>query len=224
MKTFKYLTLIITLAAAQANAASFVTGDLTNGLVGADGTTPLASASVRYGTFTSGFDFASNAGDLAALEAAFTQVISYNGAANVAPGVFNLTNLTYNEGGTFESVPYDLSADISNVGGDIAGSTVYAWVLNNTNPSLATEHAVFSRTGSVWTDAQTIPVNSTSFSWATTTGAEVTAHIGTVLGGANIGGGNPSHSLAAVAPIPEPSRAMLGFIGFAAMLFRRRRA
>ena len=221
MKTFKYLTLIITLAAAQANAATFVTGDLTNGFVGANGTTPLASASVRYGTFADGFNFSANANDLAALEAAFTQVITYNGAFNVAPGVFNLTNLTYNEGGTFEGVPYDLSANTSNVGGDIAGSTVYAWVLNNTNPSLATEHAVFSRTGSVWTDAQTIPVNSTSFSWATTTGAEVTAHIGTVLGGANIGGSANAHSLAA---IPEPSRAMLGFIGFAAMLFRRRRA
>lgn len=204
----------------QANAASFLTGDTTNGIVAADGTTPLTSASVLYGTFTAGFDVAANANNLTALDAAFIQVIGYNGPSNLAPGVFNLTGLTYDAGASFEGVQYDLSADTANVANDIAGTAVYAWVLNNTNPAAATEHAIFTRTGSTWTDAQTVPDNATSFSWATTTGTEVQALVGTVLGGANIGGSANAHQLAA---IPEPSRAVLGFLGLGALFFRRRR-
>mgnify|MGYP003674657769 CR=1 FL=1 len=223
MKHTLLLASAVALFAAHANGASFLTGDTTNGFVGADGTTPLTSGSVLYGTFAAGFNIAANAGDFSALNAAFTQVIGYNGASNLAPGVFNLTGLTYDAGAAFEGVQYDLSADTTNVANDIAGSAVYAWVLNNVDPSAATEQAIFTRTGSTWADAQTPGDNSTSFSWATTTGAEVQAIIGTVLGGANIGGAANPHQLSAVGVIPEPSRAVLGFLGLGALFFRRRR-
>tara|TARA_R110002049_G_scaffold121260_1_gene275983 strand:+ start:908 stop:1579 length:672 start_codon:yes stop_codon:yes gene_type:complete len=221
-KTFALIA-SLAVAVSQANAASFFTGDTTNGITRADGTTALTSGSVLYGTFTAGFDVAANVNDFAALDAAFIQVIGYNGASNLAPGVFNLTGLTYNEGAAFETVQYDLSADTSNVVNDIAGSTVYAWVLNDTTPSNATEHAIFTKTGSTWTDAQTPGSNATSFSWATTTGTDVLALAGTVLGGANIGGSANSHSLQAIGAVPEPSRAVLGFLGLGALFFRRRR-
>lgn len=221
----KTFALIASLAVvvSQTNAASFFTGDTTNGITAADGTTPLSSGSVFYGTFTSGFDVAANANNFAALDAAFIQVIGYNGSSNLAPGVFNLTGLTYNEGAAFETVQYDLSADTSNVANDIAGSAVYAWVLNNTTPSSATEHAIFTQTGSTWADAQTPGSPATSFSWETTDGANVQALIGTVLGGANIGGAANSHRLQTIGAVPEPSRAVLGFLGFGALFFRRRR-
>jgi hypothetical protein len=224
MKKVFILLMAVALSNQGAKAATLFAGDTGSGLTLSNGTTALASGAVRFGHFAAGFDFASNASDLAALQAAFTEVVAYTGAIEAfsTPGFLDQA-LNYTAGGTYGSLPYDSSAGaVSNVAGDIAGSTIYAWVLNNATTLSATEHAIFS-TASVWTDADQVPVNDSSFSWQAGT-AGLTAHIGSLSTGADIGAGAPSHSLAAVAAVPEPSRALLGFIGFAAMLFRRRRA
>jgi hypothetical protein len=224
MKKAFILLLAVALTSQGAKAATLFAGDTASGLTLSDGTTALASGAIRLGHFTSGFNFAANANDLAALQSAFTQVVAYTGAISAfeVNGFFDQA-LTYTAGGTYGSLPYDSSAaSTSDVGGDIAGSKIYAWVLNNATTLSATQQAIFS-TNQVWTDADTVPVNDSSVSWSAGTSG-LTAHIGSLSTGADIGGGTPSHSLAAVAAIPEPSRAMLGFIGIAAMLFRRRRA
>jgi hypothetical protein len=51
----------------------------------------------------------------------------------------------------------------------------------------------------------------------------ITAIIGGEANGADIGAGASSHTLANIAAVPEPSRALLLFGGLAGMLFRRRR-
>lgn len=225
MKKTILFAAVIGLSLAQAPAATIVTGDTTNGFVDS-ANTQVAGGAVRYGTWASGFDFASNANDLAALDAAFIEVVSYTGPFNAfgVTGVFDKNNLganlDYDPGATFEGTPYDLSAGTTaDVGGDIAGELVYAWILNNAVTASATEHAVIS-SGQTWTDGDTPANNDTSYSWATTDGAGVTAHIGTLLGGPNIGGAANAHQLAQV---PEPSRAVLGFLGLGALFFRRRR-
>ncbi len=217
--TISFLAVAL-LAGTSAHAATLAGGDLATGLTLSDGTTALSSGTIRFGYFDSAFNFAANANDFAALDAAFIEVTNFTGAiSEFATNGFKAINLTYNENGIFEGKAFD---DDGAPTTDIGGEKVFTWVLNNTTPSLATEHAIFS-SNNLWTDADTIPVNSTSVSWEAGTSGLV-AHIGSLSSGADIGGGQASHSLAAVAPIPEPSRAMLGFIGFAAMLFRRRRA
>lgn len=221
MKKAFILLMAVALTSQGAKAATLLAGDTVSGLTLSNGTTALASGAIRFGHFATGFDFATNANDLSALQAAFTEVTAYTGAISVSGfnGFFD-AGLNYTAGGTYGALPFDASTGaVSNVAGDIAGSTIYAWILNNATTLSATEHAIFS-TASVWTDADTVPVNDSSFSWQAGT-AGLTAHIGSLSSGADIGGGVASHSLAAV---PEPSRAVLGFIGFAALLFRRRRA
>lgn len=224
MKKAFILILAVALTSQGAKAATLFAGDTGSGLTLSNGTTALASGAIRFGHFASGFDFAANANDLAALQAAFTEVVAYTGSISAfgADGFFD-QSLSYTAGGTYGALPYDGSASsTSNVAGDIAGSTIYAWILNNANTLSATEQAIFS-TSQVWTDADTVPVNDSSMSWQAGTSGLV-AHIGSLSSGADIGAGAPSHSLASIAAVPEPSRAMLGFVGLAAMLFRRRRA
>jgi hypothetical protein len=48
--------------------------------------------------------------------------------------------------------------------------------------------------------------------------------VGSLSSATLTGGSAPAIRLSEIAAIPEPSRAMLGFIGLAAMVFRRRRA
>lgn len=207
----------------SASAASLLSTNFGNGFTLSNGTTALSSGSLRFGTFASGFNFAANANNFAALDAAFTDVYTYSGAINAfsTNGFFDV-NQSYNNV-TFDGTPFDSSSgSTSNVAGDIAGEKVYLWVLNSTTPGSATQHGIFS-TNTLWTDFDTVGNNDTLFS-PDTGNAGLTAHIGALAAGADIGAGASSHTLANIAAIPEPSRALLGFIGIAAMLFRRRRA
>lgn len=224
MKKIASIALAVALAP-LAQAATLNTGDTTNGL--SVGGVALASGTVKFGWVDPTFDFGANANDLAAIDAAFIEVFSYSGLLNGfgVDGIFEPgdqgISTTYNEAGTFEGRSYDLSADTTNVAGDIAGGQVTAWVLNDSANHLnSTHHAVF-QSGQTWTDAQTIPINDTSFSWqdADGSGAPV-ALIGQIAAGVDVGAANPSHVLA---PVPEPSRAVLGFLGLGALFFRRRR-
>lgn len=224
MKITQILAALALLSTTAAQAATFVANASDTGLTASTGSSPVASGTVRFGIFSTGFDFASN-NNFAALDANFVEVASFSGAISDSgfDGFFNYST-TYSESGTFESTtPYDLSPGIvSNVGGDIAGEKIYMWVLNNTTAGNATEHAIFS-SNATWTDANVFPVNNSAMSIDAGTPG-LTAHIGSLGAGPDIGGGNPSHRLAAIGAVPEPSRAMLGFIGLALVLFRRRRA
>jgi hypothetical protein len=207
------------LSTASANAATLAGGDLATGITLSNGTTALSSGTIRFGYFATGFDFANN-NNFAALDAAFIEVTSYSGAIEElsTPG-FKTINLAYNENGTFEGTAFDNDGAPTT---DIGGEKVYTWVLNDTTAANATQHAIFS-SNNLWTDADTVPSADSSVSWEAGTSGLV-AHIGSLSTGTDIGGGQNSHSLAAIGAVPEPSRAMLGFVGIAAMLFRRRRA
>lgn len=220
MKITKLIASLILAISSAASAATIVSSTADTGLTQANGTSPLASGQLRLGIFSSSFNFAANANNLSALETAFTQVASYTGAISDSgfDGFFNVP-LTYNTANAFEGVQFDLSSgSTTNVANDIAGENIYLWVLNAGN----TEHAIFS-SNSRWTDADTAFNNDSGFSFDSGT-LGLTAHIGSLSGGADIGGGNASHSLATIGAVPEPSRALLGLIGLGTLFFRRRRA
>jgi hypothetical protein len=223
MKNKIITTLAFAALLSSASAASLLSTNFGNGFTLSNGTTALGTGAVRFGTIAAGFDFVANANNISAINAAFTEVYALTGTIEAlsTPGFFDI-NTTYNNT-AFEGVNFDNSAGTTtNVAGDIAGEKVYVWALNNATTASATQHGIFS-TNTLWTDFDTVGNNDTLFS-PDTGNAGLTAHIGSLASGADIGGGAPSHSLANIAAIPEPSRAMLGFIGLAAMVFRRRRA
>lgn len=222
MKLKVISSLVFAALISSASAASLLSTNFGNGFTLENGTTALSSGAVRFGTFAAGFDFAANAGDIAALEAAFTQVYALTGTieASSTPGFFEV-NQSYNNV-SFEGVPFDSSTGATNnVAGDIAGEKIYLWVLNNATSSAATQQGIFS-TNATWTDFDTVGNNDSLFS-PDSGNAGLTAHIGSLATGADIGAGAPSHSLANIAAVPEPSRALLGMVGLAAVVFRRRR-
>ena len=206
---------------ASVNAANLLIGDEAVGISTSSGSA-LTSGILRFGTFSSGYDFAGNAGNLAALETAFTQVVEIAAAdfsqIPTFPGFYPGGSVSFSSSSSYEGVPYDLSAggSTANVAGDIAGELIYMWVLN----AGQTEQAIFSKAGNFWIDGD-IPADS-AFGWDVTSG--ITAHIGSVSAGPDLGGGVSSHQLATVGAIPEPSRAVLGVIGLGFVFLRRRRA
>lgn len=217
------LLLALLLSSSAASAATLIANASDTGLAQATGSSAVASGALRFGYFASGYDFAANANDIAALETAFIQVASYTGVISDSgfDGFFN-TNLSYLQSGSFEGTPFDLSSgSTANVANDIAGEKIYLWVLNNPVATSATQHGIFS-TNATWTDADVFPSNNSLFSIDNGT-AGLTAHIGTLAAGPDLGGGNPSHRLANIAAVPEPSRAVLAFAGVAGVMFRRRR-
>jgi hypothetical protein len=223
MKLKSILLSLVLLSSGAASAATLVASTADTGLTLSNGTTAMSSGALRFGFFAAGFDFATNANDIAALEAAFTQVASYTGPISDSgfDGFFNYSTV-YNTASAFEGVQYDLSSGTTNnVANDVAGEKIYLWAMDNSVATSATQHAIFS-SNQVWTDADTAFNNDSGFTFDSGT-AGLTAHIGTLGGGADIGGGNASHSLANIAAVPEPSRALLGMVGLGALVFRRRR-
>jgi hypothetical protein len=211
------LTLSFVTLALASNAATIVT-DNANGLNTSTGTA-LSAGVVRYGFFTSAANFATDT--LTELNNKFFQVASYTIGSATWSGV----NVTYANTGSYTagdgttSRAYDSTPlDNSNVTTDIAGEAVYAWVLNTASAATATEHGIFrSPSYFTWTDAQQFGSTDSSFSFDLgTPDMEVLVGTGT--------DGSAPHSLAAVAAIPEPSRAILGLAGLGALFFRRRRA
>jgi hypothetical protein len=220
-KTFLILSLLAA-GLSSVSAATLITDNGDSGFTLADGATPLSSGRVRFGIFVvSDSLVTSNASDLAYLDTNFREVASYSGAFNgfALPGFFE-QNFTYAGGSTaYGGTVYDLSSgSTGNVANDIAGSKIYMWALDNAVVANATQQAILVDNGNFWTDSDTIGVQDSFFSAANTT-----ALIGSLGTGVDIGAGAPSHSLATVAAIPEPSRAILGLAGLGALFFRRRR-
>jgi|GEM_PF-1742310 len=200
-------------------AATLFAASVDRGFVLSNGTTPLTSGTIRFGTFATGTNFA---GDAASLEAAFTQIVTSTGPFSYGgnPGLFELTGdenapLSFVGGTTvYEGIQYDLTTsgiDLSNPG-DLAGTTIYMWLLN----SDSTQQAILS-TSEIWQDSQS-PVDN-FFDTGT-----ATLHVGSVSTTTLAGTTTPAYQLANAGVIPEPSRAVLGLLGLALAFFRRRRA
>jgi hypothetical protein len=222
MKLSILTTLAILGLASSSFAASFITAGIDRGLVLSDGTTALSSGIIRFGTFAA-VNFAT--ATQSELEAAFTEVLTTTGPFTYGgnPGLFEFTGdenpaLTYAGGSTvYEGVTYDLTGgiDLTNAS-DIAGSTVYAWVMNSTTPGSATQQAILSESA-IWQDAQNFDP-STFFDTF-----NATRHIGTLSSTTLAGTSVPAVALSNIAAVPEPSRALLGMVGLGALVFRRRR-
>ncbi len=180
--------------ASTANAAQLYSSNLGNGITNASGAA-VSTGTVRYGYFPAAFDIAANANNFAALDTAFIQVSSFSGNIRTqnTDGFFDLTQ-TFVTNVAFETVPYDSSAgSTSNVGGDVAGEKIYIWILNNATPASATEQAIFS-INQTWPDSNELFTDVTASIDSGTAG--LTAHLGALAAGANIGAGAPSHSMA----------------------------
>jgi hypothetical protein len=180
----------------------------------------LTSGIVRFGVFLPGTDFTQSISELAD---EFIQVGTYTISSDPFFGDLTYNGLnaaTYSSGDGLTTLQFDTSLlNNANNAGDIAGSAIYAWVLNNASNLLVTEHGIFESEafGTTWTDAQSPGSTDSGFSFDISSGDGFNALIGTAS--ADIG--TTRHTLAA---IPEPSRALLGLIGLTGVMFRRRRA
>lgn len=213
----------------SASAATLLADNVSNGLTLANGTTALANGRIRFGTFViTNTDIINNKNDLTYLNNNFREVVNYSGAisAFATPGFFDNTTLgasaTYAGGSTtYGGTTYDLSSGATtNVANDIAGSNIYMWVLDNAVLNSATQQGIFASTY-VWADSDVIPSNDSAFDM---TPSALTALVGAVGTGSDIGAGAGAHRLGTIAAIPEPSRALLMFLGLGGFFFRRRRA
>jgi hypothetical protein len=225
----KTLLILAALAStyATSNAATLVADNYSNGLTLSDGVTAMSTGTLRFGYFTiSDAAVLANAGNVSFLDANFVSVLDYSGAINSigTDGFFANDTLgssaIYAGGSTvYDGVVYDGSAGATtNVVGDIAGNSIYLWALNGSLLS-ATQQGIFATTYT-WTDSDTAGSNDSSFDMV---GANLTAIVGGEANGADIGGGAPSHTLADIGAVPEPSRALLLVGGLAGMMLRRRR-
>lgn len=177
-----------------ADTAKLFSSNLGNGITNASGSA-VATGTVRFGYFPAGYNFATNANNFAQLDADFVQVHSFSGNLNAqsTSGFFDITH-TFATNGSFETVPYDSSASSTiNIAGDVAGEKIYVWVLNNTTPASATEQAIFS-INQTWPDKDELFTDVTAS--IDSGAAGLTAHLGALAAGANIGAGAPSHSMA----------------------------
>lgn len=213
----------------SASAATLIADNYSSGLSLADGTTALANGRIRFGTFVvSNLDIQNNANDLTYLNNNFREVVNYSGAINAfaTNGFFDNTVLggsaTYAGGATnYGGTTYDLSSGATtNVANDIAGSNIYMWVLDNSDLMSATQQGIFASTY-VWADSDLLPSNDSAFDMQP---AALTALVGQLATGADLGAGASSHRLGSIAAVPEPSRALLMFLGLGGFIFRRRRA
>jgi hypothetical protein len=193
MKKFALSALMMLSLLGQSQAASLYSSNLGNGLTLQGGASAVTTGTIRFGVFPAGFDFDANSENPAAMDAAFTQVHQYTGpiTANALNGFFDLS-ATYSTTGSFEGTPYDSSpGTTTDVAGDIAGEKVYVWVLNNVNPAVATQQAIFS-TSQRWADADDLVPD--TFVNPDSGALELAAHLGELANGSNIGAGANSHT------------------------------
>jgi hypothetical protein len=182
---FSALLALSTLSSSQ--AANLYSSNLGNGIARVGNNTGFPTGTVRFGIFPDNFDFATNSEDYTALDSAFTQVYSFSGDLQVAAADgFYQTAHVYDETASFEGTPYS----------GIEGKKVYVWILNDTDPTLAGQQAIFS-TNSVWVSASA-PVKDT-FVTPDSGAPGLTAHLGGLANGANVGAGAAAHTGAGAA-------------------------
>jgi hypothetical protein len=238
MKKTILLALLSVLGASSASAAlTFASANTSVGFTTSTGSLiDAANTRVRYGHFQDPTSIFANRDDLAALEANFIEILSFTASAIQganATGEWSIASAAFNPAATYEGFTYDATAGDTNTNNpsvDIAGSEIYAWVMSGLTNATTTEHAVFAKTTQLWGDSNLVPTQNmnpgfTSASAVASANRIIGDNGNTFNGGITLSGNSiGSHELYAIAAIPEPSRAMLGFVGLAAMLFRRRRA
>jgi hypothetical protein len=199
-----FITALAALAIAGSSRAADIrlfASNLGNGLTAQGGTPAVTNATVRFGVFPAGFDYASNATDFNALDSAFVEVATVTGPLSVAnaSGFFDISAVA-DGSATYEGTPYDSSSGTTtNQPGDVAGEKIHIFVRT------ASQVAVFS-TNQVWPDNDDIVTDAIVTPDAGTAG--LVAHIGALANGADIGAGASSHTLvgANIAPIVNVSR------------------
>jgi hypothetical protein len=211
---------LVLLVVATASQAATLLHDNNFG-VRTSGGAAVTSGVVRYGFFTSAPTGAESVADL---NNAFTELVSYNITAGTWSGATGTyaNNTSFLSGAGASRNYDDTPLNNADVGTDIASSAIYAWVLNNATIGSATEQGIFSAAafGFNWTDAQQPGSTDSVFSFDLGSADGMVAHIGTAVVDPSTGG----HQLASIGVVPEPSKAVFGFLGLTAVLFRRRRA
>jgi hypothetical protein len=229
MKKAMFIMAALVSSLATSNAATLVGDNTSNGLTLSDGVTAMSTGTLRFGYFTiSDAAILANANNVSFLDSNFVSVVDYSGAINTfsTDGFFANDTLgssaVYAGGSTvYDGVVFDGSAgSTTNVLGDIAGNNIYLWALNDTVFGNATQHGIYGTTFT-WTDSDVVGGTDSFFDMAS---ANITAIVGGEANGADIGAGAPSHTLANIGVVPEPSRALLLLGGLLGMFFRRRRA
>lgn len=195
MKKLALSTLMLLgLCANNSQAANLYSSNLGSGLSQLGGLSAVNTGLIRFGVFAPGFDFAANSEDFEAMDAAFTEIYSRSGAIsfNGSNGFFDISH-AYDATASYGGIPYDSSAgSTADVAGDIAGEKVFIWVLNNSNPAVATQQAIFS-TSQRWVDANELVPDTLVNPDAAA--LELVAHLGGLSNGADLGAGAASHSM-----------------------------
>ncbi len=189
MKKFALTALLMLSSLGGSQAANLYSSNLANGLTLLGGTNAVSQGTIRFGVFPADFDFAANSEDYAALDAAFTQVYSQSGPITAATlnGFFDIA-ATYDHTASYEGRSYYDSASTST---DIAGEKVCIWVLNNVNPAVATQQAIFT-TNQRWVEPTALVLD--TFVSPDSGAPELVAHLGALANGSNIGGSASSHT------------------------------
>lgn len=192
MKKLVLSALVLLSSLGSTQAANLYASNLGSGITQRNGTTAIASGTVRFGVFPAAFNVAANSSDIAALEAAFVEVYSFTGNldAQSTNGFFQV-NHTYNEAGTYGTLPYDASVgSTSDAAGDIAGSKVYLWVYNGASAAASTEQAIYV-TDQTWVDADEVVAD--TFFTPDAGALGLVAVIGQIGNGSDIGAGAASN-------------------------------
>jgi hypothetical protein len=226
MKALYYSLALLISSASISNAAMALTGgDSNNGIVDSAGVA-LGNGTLRFGTFVSGYT-PSASDSQATINGNFREVYGYTGPISYfgIDGFYDFAT-SYDETASFGGTPYDSSATNVDVPGDISGSKIYLWVLDNSDPLLATQQLIMSN-NQLWGDSDNLDpfggIVGSAFSWESTNPSLV-ADIGSIATVPSlVNPGSFSHQLENIAAIPEPSRAMLAGLGLCVAFFRRRR-
>jgi hypothetical protein len=197
MKKILLTALLLTgLGVAQAaDNIRLYASNLGNGISAANGSA-VSSGTVRFGYFPAGYDITANAQNFASLDASFVQVHSFSGSISTQStgGFFDIAVNGIVATGSLDGVAYDNSPGVVNdVAGDIAGERIYVWIMNNPVPASATEQAIFS-IDQTWPDKDGIFTDVTVSIDSGVNG--LTAHLGALAAGPDLGAGAFSHSMA----------------------------
>lgn len=186
---------------ASSRAETLNSDNLANGFTAADTTTALTTGRLRIGVFRTLTDIAisgASADNIQALHNDFVPLVDES-QTFTAPvnGFFSRSDAfsggstVYSTAGGTATVPYDATPGVDNTANttDLAGRTIYVWVLNDNNLADASQHGIY-RTLQTLPDSDVVPPTEVTVSLV---GA--TALVGSASG-SNIGGTAASFSLA----------------------------
>lgn len=178
------------------NAADIEYQAQANQILGSSGTELELGSLIRLGTFSAGFDFAANATNFSATNAAFTQ----------------FDTAVIGDGGAPAGQFWDNTPFLSG----ITNLTIYVWIFNSATAETATEWAIVTNPASNW-KGPADGANSTTLDTGDLGTIVPVGALGSIEGGAGTGGNIRLQA------VPEPSSlALIGMV-LVTGTFRRRR-